>query len=84
MGDKNMSISCVKSSKDNRNFKLFKAFGFEVHELDDLERADETIERLIKDQYNTIVVSNEVANFSQDIITKYNKKDNINIIISAR
>jgi hypothetical protein len=31
---------------------------------------------------NTIIITNEVASFSSDIIKKYNKKEDINIIIT--
>ena len=77
-----MSISWLKYSKDKNSFKIFKAFGMDVFDIEDLDRTDEKIEELIKQDYNTIIVSNEVASFSQNIIKKYNKKDNINIIIA--
>ena len=41
------------------------------------------IEELIENRYNTIILSNEVASFSESIIKKYSKNENINIIISA-
>lgn len=31
---------------------------------------------------DTIILTNEVASFSEDIIKKYNKNENINIIIT--
>ena len=77
-----MSISWLKYSKDKKSFKIFKAFGMDVFEIEDLDKTDEKIEELIKQNYNTIIISNEVANFSEDIIKKYSKKDNINIIIA--
>ena len=77
-----MAISWIKSSKDNKSFKLFKNLGMYVYEIDDLEKIDEKINELVKQNYNTIVISNEVAGFSQDIIKKYNKTENINIIIA--
>lgn len=79
-----MSIICIKSKDDNKNFKIFKGFGFEVLNIDNLEQTDNVIKKVIDNNYNTIVVSNEVASFSQDIITKYNKIDNVNIVISNR
>lgn len=77
-----MGISWLKYSKDKKSFKIFKAFGMDVFEIEDLDKTDEKIEDLIKQNYNTIIISNEVANFSEDIIKKYSKKDNINIIIA--
>lgn len=79
-----MSIVCLKSKNDNRNFRIFKGFGFDVIEIDELENIDYEIEKAIKNNYSTIVISNEAANFSQNIITKYNKIDNVNIIISYK
>ncbi len=38
----------------------------------------------MKKQYDTIIVSNDVASFSENIIKKYSKNEEINIIISAR
>ena len=77
-----MAISWVKSSKDNKSFKVFKNLGMDVYEIDNLEKIDEKIRELVEQKYNTIVLSNEVACFSEDIIKKYNKKENINIIIA--
>ena len=77
-----MAISWVKYSKDNKSFKLFKGLGMDVYEIDDLEKTDEKIKELVEQKYNTIVLSNEVASFSQDIIKKYNKMEDISIIIA--
>ena len=77
-----MGISWLKYSKDNESFKLFKGLGMDVYEIEDLEKTDEKIEELVNQKYNTIVISNEVASFSEDIIKKYNKAKNVNIIIA--
>lgn len=77
-----MSISWLKYSSDKNSFKIFKAFGMDVFEIEDLDKTDEKIEELIKQDYSTIIVSNEVASFSENIIKKYNKQENINIIIA--
>ena len=37
--------------------------------------------KLVK-QYDTIVISNEVAGFSEDIIKKYKNNKNVKIVIS--
>ena len=77
-----MAISWIKSSKDKKSFKVFKTLGMDVYEIDDLEKTDEKIKELVERKYNTIVVSNEVASFSEDIVKKYNKMEDINIIIA--
>lgn len=77
-----MSISWIKSSKDKKSFKVFKTLGMDVYEIDDLEKTDEKLRELVQHKYDTIVVSNEVASFSQDIIKKYRNTQDINIIIA--
>ncbi len=79
-----MGISWLKSSNDNKSFRLFKGLGMDVYEIDDLEQTDEKIKELVEQKYNTIVISNEVASFSEDIIKKYNKTEDINIIIAPK
>lgn len=79
-----MAISWVKSSNDKKSFKIFKSLGMDVYEIDDLEKIDEKIKELVEQKYDTIVISNEVAGFSGDIVKKYSKKENINIIIAPR
>lgn len=54
----------------------------DVYEIEDLDETDKKIEELVDKKYSTIVISNELANFSEDIIKKYTKKENINIIIA--
>lgn len=61
---------------------FLKAFGMDVYDIDNLEETDKKINELVNKHYNTIVVSNEVASFSSDIIKKYSKSQNINIIIA--
>ena len=41
------------------------------------------IQKLVDKDYRTIVISNELAGFSEDIIKKYNKSKNVNIIIAS-
>ena len=55
---------------------------FDVFYLSDLEQTDKKMKELIKNNYDTIVISNEVAGFSEDIIKKYQKSKNIKIVIS--
>ena len=77
-----MAILWIKSSKDTKSFKVFKKLGMDVYEIDDLEKTDEKIRELVDKKYNTIILSNAVASFSGDIIKKYGKTENINIIIA--
>ena len=77
-----LKISMIKFKSDKDSFKLFKGIGFNVVEIDEPERVDEQMEKLINENYKTIVITNEVAGFSKDIITRYRTKQNINIIIA--
>ncbi len=54
----------------------------DVFNIDNLEDTDKKIKELIDKRYDTIVLSNEVASFSEDIIKNYKNKENINIIIA--
>ena len=77
-----MKISCIKYSKDKESFSFFKAIGVKTIELEDLEKTDEELGKLVNDKYKTIFISNEVASFSEDIIKKYSKNEEIKIIIT--
>lgn len=77
-----MKISWMKSKSDFKSFRFAQNMGFDVYEIEDLEKTDEKISELIQKQCHTIVLTNEIASFSEDIIKKYAKNDNINIIIS--
>lgn len=77
-----MRISWLKAKNDSRSFKLQKNLGFDVYEIEDLENTDSMLNELVNNKYNTIILSNEVASFSSDIIKKYAKDENINIIIA--
>ena len=77
-----MKISWLKSKQDNKSFKMFKGLGLDVFDVENLEDTDKKIAQLIKDNYHTIVMSNELAGFSQDIIKKHNKNPDINVIIT--
>lgn len=79
-----MKISWIKQEKDNKNFAIAERLGMDVHRLDNPEEVDKTIEELVGKNCNMIVLSNEIAGFSEDIIKKYQNNKNINIIISPR
>lgn len=77
-----MKITLMKSKQDAKAFKMFEAMGFDICKLDDLEETDSKLNELIKQDYTTIVMTNEVAGFSENIIKKYKRNSNINIIIT--
>ena len=79
-----MKISWIKYKKDNVNFKIAEGLGMNVYRLENLEDIDNKIEEIINDNYKTIILSNDVAGFSEDIIKKYQKQNDVNIIISPR
>lgn len=79
-----MKISWIKQEKDNRNFEIAERLGMDVHRLENPEDVDQTIKKLVNEDYHTIILSNEMAGFSEDIIKKYQKNKNVNIIISPR
>jgi len=78
-----MKISWLKTKDDNRSFRVFERLGFDVYNLEEPENTDKKIEELIKNNCKTIVLSNEIASFSNDIIKKYRNKDDISIIIAS-
>lgn len=77
-----MKISWIKYEKDTNSFKVPEALGFDVLKLTDPEQTDEKIKELIKQDCRMVILSNEIAGFSQDIIKKYNTDKNVNIIIA--
>ncbi len=78
-----MKISWIKYKNDVDSFKMPEALGFDVYKIEDPETTDEKISELIKKDYRMVVVSDEIASFSEDIIKKYNKDKNISIIIAT-
>ena len=78
-----MKISWIKYKNDVDSFKMPEALGFDVYKIEDPETTDEKISELIKKDYRMVVVSDEIASFSEDIIKKYNKDKNIRIIIAT-
>ena len=79
-----MKISWIKQEKDNKNFAIAERLGMDVYRLSNPEEVDEKMKELLNNHYNTIILSNEIAGFSEDIIKKYQNKKDINIIISPR
>lgn len=79
-----MKISWIKGENDNKNFRIAERLGMDVYRLQNFEDIDNTMQNLINKNYTTIILSNEIAGFSEDIIKKYEKKNNVNIVISPR
>ncbi len=77
-----MRISFIKYEKDQNNYRIPKILGMDIYEIKKPEDVDYKIEELKKENYTTIVIPNELASFSEGIITKYKYDDKINIIIT--
>lgn len=77
-----MSIGWIKYKNDEKSFRMPKYLGLDVYDIEDLDDTDKKINELVENNYNTIIISNEVASFSEDIIKKYAKNEDVNIIIT--
>ena len=84
LGDIIMKVSWIRGKDDDESFKVLKNLGFDVYNIDEPEKTDEKIEELVQNGNNIIVLSNEIASFSEDVITKYAKQDEISIVISSK
>ena len=73
-----MKASYIKKEKD---YQLPKLLGMNIEEIKEPEEIDNKIEELKKQKYTTIVIPNELASFSQDIISKYKYDPTLNIVI---
>ncbi len=79
-----MKVSWIRGKDDNESFKLLKNLGFDVYNMEEPENTDKKIEELINNDCKIIILSNEIASFSSDIITKYQNQDDISIVIAGR
>ncbi len=77
-----MKISYIKYKKDTKSFKIPKLLGMEVFEIEDPEKIDNKIKELKEQNYTSIIITNEIASFSNDLINKYKRDNKINIIIT--
>ena len=75
-----MKISFIKYEKE-KDFKIPQLFGMNVEEIKEPEQIDEKIEELKKQKYTTVIIPNELASFSENIINKYKYDNSLNIII---
>lgn len=76
-----MKIAWIKQENDKQNFRMVEKLGIPIERIQDPEQIDEIIENLRQNHKDTIIISNELAGFSQDIIKKYQKDEEIKIII---
>lgn len=77
-----MKISWLKYEQDKKSFRIPELLGFDVFCINELEQTDDKMKELVKNNYDTIVISNELAGFSEDIVKKYKKNKEIKIVIS--
>ena len=77
-----MKLTCIRSINDNKSFHMLQAMGAKILELEDLEKTDETISKLVNENYRTILLSSEVAGFSEDLVKKYKNLTDVKIIIA--
>ena len=77
-----MRISWLKLDNDNKSFKIPTNFGMDVFSVNSTENVDNKIDELIGKNYNTIIVSNDVAGLSEKINKEYLYSKNVNIAIS--
>lgn len=75
-------ICLIKFSNDTESFNFAKSIGMNVIELHENENVDSAIKNLVQSNCTNIVLSSEVAGFSEDIIKKYNKNSKVNIYIA--
>ena len=79
-----MKVSWIRAEGDNKNFEMLKKLGFDVYSVDEPENTDKKIEELVNNDCKIIILSNEIASFSSDIITKYSNQEDVSIVISPK
>lgn len=79
-----MKISWIKSQDDKQNFNFIEKLGMDVIKINNQEKIDKKIQELIEDEKKTIIITQELAGFSEDIIKKYSKCKDIKIIINKK
>ena len=79
-----MKISWIKSEKDKKNFRIPELLGLDVFYLQNNEEIDNKIDELISNKYNTIIISKDLAGFSQKINNEYLDNKIVDIIIGRK
>ena len=77
-----VKVSFIKFKDDKDRYKIAKTIGMDVFELDSPDDIDKQIEELEKQDYRTIFIPNNLASFSDDIVSKYKNSENLKIIIT--
>ena len=77
-----MKVSFIKYKDDKERYKIAKMVGMDVFEINNPEDIDKQIEELRNQKYNTIFIPNNLASFSDDIISKYQNNETVKIIIT--
>lgn len=80
-GDLYMKISFLKYYKDKESFNMLQKLGMDVYEVKEPEQIDNIIENLKQEKYTSVVIPNDLASFSENIISKYQNDNNFNIVI---
>ena len=75
-----MKISFIKYEKEE-NFRIPELFGMNVEKIIKPEQIDEKIEKEKIKKYTTVIIPNELASFSENIISKYKNDNSLKIII---
>ena len=75
-----MKSTYIKFLNENKPF-MAKVLQVPTINIKDPEMVDKKIEELKKEKYDTFFISNQLASFSQDIVQKYAKSEDIKIII---
>lgn len=75
-----MKISYI-SYKNKPNY-ISKILGIDTFIIYEPEEIDSKISELRNENYTTVIMSNELASFSTDIIKKYKNDSSFNIIIT--
>ena len=76
-----MKISYIKVKNDLETFKIPEKLGMNVFEIEEPEQIDEGLRKLKNEKYNTVIIPNDLASFSEDLIKKYKNDESINIFI---
>ena len=72
---------CFLKYKNEKYYRIPQILGMHIKEIEEPERVDYEIEKLKKEKFETVVVSENLASFSEEIAKKYSKDNNLNIII---
>jgi vacuolar-type H+-ATPase subunit F/Vma7 len=77
-----MKISFIKYEKDTNEYTIPKLLGMNIEKIKEPEEIDKKIDELKEKKYTTIIISNELASFSEKLEKQYKYDTGINIIIT--